>query len=128
MTKVEDVIPTDGRVYYKDLTERALKIRAVYSKDGKELDCNKTAEYICVDYSQVAVEYDYVPANYGLDQTIGYTDKDVSARVIANGVASEFCITEGRFDEAVTFHKRYIDALSEICLPKNALTKKRRWC
>ncbi len=127
MTKVEDAKTTNGRVYYKDLTERAIKIRAVYDANGKELYYTKTAEYICVNYPEVAVEYDYVPENYGLEQSIGYTDKDISARVMANGVAAEFCITEGRFDEAVTFHKRYIDMLSDICLPKNVLTKKRRW-
>ena len=128
MVKVEDVKAIDGRVYYKDLTERAIKIRAVYGADGRELDYTTTAEYIYINYPEVAVEYNYVPENYGLEQSIGYTDKDISARVIANGVAAEFCITEGRFDEAVTFHKRYIDMLSDICLPKNVLTKKRRWC
>ena len=127
MTKVEKVVSNDGKVYYKDLTERILRVRAVYDIDGKNVEYSVNSEYVKVNYSEVEIEYDFVPENYGLEQTIGYTDKDVSARVIANGVASEFNVSEGRFDEAVTFHKRYVDMLSDICLPKNTFIKKRRW-
>lgn len=127
MVKVERVSVDGGRIYYKDLKERPLKIVALYGVNGNSLEYTQNAEYITVSAAEVEVEYHYAPANYGLEEVIGYTEMNVPARVIAYGVLSELCISEGRFDEAVTWHKRYIDALSDICLPKNAVIRKRRW-
>lgn len=47
----------------------------------------------------------------------------ISERVLAYGVAAEYCITEG-IDEAVTWDKRYKDALAAA--PKQSRTVKPR--
>ena len=65
--------------------------------------------------------------DYALSDTIGYTEKQVGKRILAYGLCAEFSIAEGRFNEAVTWHKRYVDALSEICLPENSYIKARRF-
>ena len=75
---------------------------------------------------KVLVEYEYAPDKVGLDDEICYMEKDVPVRVIAYGVAAEYCITEGDFDQAVMWHKRYTDAISDICVPKNTRAAKRK--
>lgn len=125
MCKTETVNVEGGKLYYGQLSERALKIRAVYNEDGKSVSFSEKPEYIDCPYSQVSVEYEFAPSNYGLEDEIGYMEKDVPARVIAYGVAAEFCISEGLFEQAITHHDRYVFALSEICVPKNATIKRR---
>ena len=75
----------------------------------------------------LVVEYQYSPTNYALEDEIGYTEKDISSRVIAYGVASEVCIIEGEFEQAVMHHKRYVDEIALLTMPKNAMIKQRSW-
>jgi len=127
MVKIEKVNSSAGKVEHKQLSERVLKIINVYDQSMNNCSFTVTAEYLKVNKSVVNVEYEYLPSNYGLDDEIGYNEKDVSPRVLAYGVCAEFSISEGRFDEAVLWHKRYVDAVSEICLPKNTTLKQRSW-
>ncbi len=127
MVKRETVSTSNGKIYYKDLTENALKVLGVYDTSGKEVHFEQNIEYLTINGSSVVVEYEYSPANYGIDDEIGYREKDVSACVLAYGLCAEFSISEGRFDQAVMWHKRYVDALSEICMPRNTHVKERRW-
>ncbi len=127
MVKRETVSASNGKIYYKDLTENALKILGVYNTSGGEVYFKQNAQYLTVNANSVVVEYEYSPSNYGFDDEIGYQEKDVSARVLAYGLCAEFSISEGKFDQAVMWHKRYVDALSEICVPKNSHVKERRW-
>lgn len=123
----EDLKSTGGRIYYKDFTKTPLKVLKVSDLQGNRLDFSYSPEYITVNVQSAAVEYEFLPEAYKIDDEICYSEKDVPKRVLAYGVTAEFCITEGDFDEAVTWHKRYIDALSDICLPKNKNVKARRW-
>ena len=125
--KIEDAVAKNRRVYYKDLSETALKIHNVYDMGGKKTNFSYTPEYIIVGADKVSVEYEYSPKAKTIDEDVCYMEKDVPARVIAYGVASEFCIVEGDFDQAVMWHKRYTDAIADICLPKNKTIAARRW-
>ena len=123
--KSEKVFATGGRIYYKNLSENALKIVRVIGEDGCEKDFSYSPSYITVPNGTYEVEYQYSPCNYGIDETIGYEEKDVPARVLAYGTAAEFCLTEASFEQAVTWHQRYADGIAKICLPSNSVIKKR---
>jgi len=125
MVKVENIAVNDGKIYYTDLSETVLRIKDVYSVYGKAVPFKETASYIAVDLNAVEIEYEYAPKTFSIDEEIGYSEKDVPSRVLSYGVAAELAISEGRFDEAVTFHKRYVDGVSEVVLPKNVRVKKR---
>ena len=127
MIKSEVAFPKNGKTYYKDLSEKALKIRSVKNMAGRDVCFEQNSEYISVSAGQVLVEYEFLPSNYGLESVIGYKPKDVSAGTLSLGISAEFAISEGRFDEAVSFHKRYADAINELCLPKNNRIKDRCW-
>jgi hypothetical protein len=74
-----------------------------------------------------SVEYRYRHTNYGLEDTIDYTEKDVSSTILAYGLAAEFALAEGDFDRACTMHDRYVEGVHAICKPKNRNTKARAW-
>lgn len=128
LVKRESVRVSDGKVYYDDFSEKILKIRKVYGADGIELDFKTAPEYLSVcGYSAVSVEYEYTPHNRGIDEETGYEEGQLPERVLSYGVAAEYFVSVGRFEEAVTWHKRYVDALSALLLPKNRIIKKRCW-
>lgn len=125
MVTVERVSLKDGKAYYKDFLKKVLSVREVYSTLGKAVPFIETASFLTADLSAVDIEYEFLPDNYGLDDDIGYSEKDIPSRVLSYGVAAEFAISEGRFEEAVGWHKRYVDGVAEKCLPKNSVIKKR---
>ena len=125
MVKTETAATNDGKVYYADLIERALEIKAVYDLSGDEISYKQSAEFIKVNADKVLVEYEYAPPNYGLEDEIGYTEKDVTAGALAFGLAAEYSISLGSFDEAVMWHKRYVDSIAEQRKLRNVTLKTR---
>ena len=114
-------------MFYKDLTEQALRIVKVTDFNGNQLDFKTDAEYFICNRDALIVNYEYLPPNYDLEDQIGYLETDISAGILSYGVNAEYSICEGRFNEAVMWHKRYADHISEICLPKNKRLKGRVW-
>lgn len=127
MITSEDVVAIGGRIHYKDLKEKAVKILKVTDRNNTQIDYEYAYQYITVNQPCVTVFYEYSPKKVGIDDEVGYLEKDVSARVIAYGVASEYLLVNGDFDEAVTWHKRYTDAIASLCLPKNKKVAGRLW-
>ena len=127
MVKSETVLATDGKIYYTELTERALKVLSVTDIHGDEIDAKITPEYVKIKGSSATIEYEFLPPNYGLEDQFNFSNTQVTERVLSYGLSAELCISEGRFDEAVTWHERYVQEISIICCPKNTLLKQRRW-
>jgi hypothetical protein len=128
LVKTETVPVENGRVYFSVLSETALKIQGVYSTAGKKIDYGYHPEYIIVNgQKQITIEYEYQPSNLGLEDSVGYNERQVSKRVIAYATAAEFCLTEGSFDKAVMWHERYVEEIKAICFPVNSKIKQRSW-
>ena len=125
MTIRETVETKQGKVYFSDLKETLLKIRSITGENGKQLTYKLSAEYIVVDSARVDIEYDFVPCNYGITDVIGYKESQIPVRILAYGTCAEFCLTERAFDDAVVFHKKYMDGIAEICSPKNVKIRAR---
>ena len=126
----EQVSFSNDKAFYKDFKKKAVKILGVNDQYGNALEFIDKTEYLYVLGSSnqtLTVKYQYSPDNYSIMEDIGYTEKDVPARVIACGVASEYYITQSDFERAVIYHKRYLDEISLLTLPKNAKIKQRSW-
>ena len=127
MVKSESINAGSNRVYYSSLSESAISIFEVLDANGNNIDFTQSGEYFeTVGYAKT-IKYSFVPKKYAIDETIGYSEKDVSMRSLAYGLTAEFCLTEGEFDLAVLFHDKYVESLKEICLPKNRISRKRSW-
>ena len=127
----EQMFFSNQKAYYKNFKKKVVKILGVYDLSGKAVDFSDKTEYVLINsdlnnYSLV-VEYQYAPNNYGLTDQVGYNEKQISARIMAYGLASEVCISEGDFDQAVMHHKRYVDEIALLTMPKNATIKQRSW-
>lgn len=127
MRKEETLTAESGIVKYSSLKENPLVILGVYDSYGNKTPFTQFPEYMRVCGGRVTVVYAYSPSNAGIDEEIGYNERDVSAEVIALGVAAEYCVTQGRIEEAVTFRKRYSDGVERFCMPQNKRIKRRGW-
>ncbi|MBE7081825.1 MAG: hypothetical protein E7372_04630 [Clostridiales bacterium] len=118
-----------GILSYDELYKKVVKIIKVYDQEGKNFDfIDETEEILLKDNNsdvELFVEYQYLPEEYTDESEIDYQERDIPTRVIAYGVAAEYCISQGKFDEAVMHHKRYMSALQEIKGIKNVKIKGR---
>jgi hypothetical protein len=126
LTCSEEIIPTQGKVYFSKFKNNPLKVVSVSDGYGNNVNYNQYPEYMAVD-RKVVVEYEYLPKDLGIEDAFPYEERVVPSRVLAYGVCAEVCIVEANFDQAVMWHKRYVCALEELLLPKNASLKTRRW-
>ncbi len=117
----------NGRQPLNQLNDKIVKIVAVYDINGNPIDFTVDNHYVNAQITKCTVEFLYLPKNYGLEDNVGYSEKDISATTLAYGVVAEYCITQGLFEQAVMHHKRYVDAVAEICMPKNKKIKARSW-
>ncbi len=126
MKKCEKISFADGKLYYTSLSETPVKILSVCSPNGEELPFKVKHLYTEIaGTGEAVVEYACYPSNRGLEDETGYTEADVSSRVLSLGLVSEICLVEGRFDEAIMWHKRYEAGIESICTPKNKRIRER---
>ncbi len=126
VTTLESVVPHGGRVNFSSLNFRPIKIIGVFDSMGRELDCTITAEYIEGNGIDM-VKYQYIPPVHEFEDDIDYDETQVSTTLLALGLSAEYCLTIGRFDEAVMWRKRFVEGVKEKIHPKNRKIKGRNF-
>ena len=126
MTCAEEVETADGKIVFANLAHNITRVLSVKNEFGHDAEFKMYPEYLKVFGGRYTVEYEYLPDNYSLTDTVGFKGK-ITAALLGYGVAAEYCITQGRFEEAVLWRKRYSYGVERIALPKNAAVKGRCW-
>ena len=114
-------------IKYTDLSETILKVIKVLDASGNKIKFKMMPEYVKLSSFGAKIIYNYLPSNYGLEDIIGYTEKDISSRIIAYGVVAEYCLVVHAFSESVMWHQRFIDGIEGKCYPKNSKIKSREF-
>ena len=127
MIKNETVSIQSGKVYYTDLTERASRIISVTDLSGNDIAYKNDAKCVYVQSGNVIIQYEFFPRDYDLEQEFFFSKEQVTERILSYALCAEECLREARFDEAVSWHTRYVQEISLICCPKNSHIKQRRW-
>ena len=105
---------------------KPIKIFYVLNEEGRKVDFITTEFGVKVEKGYITkLAYSYVPPNYGLTDRIGNFEKSVSVGILSYGVCAEYCLTEGKFEQAVMWHKRYCDSIDALITIKNANIKGR---
>ncbi len=125
MTATEEVSAVAGKIFFENLNHAAIKVVSVKDRSGNEINFEVFPEYIKLKDGRFTVEYEYIPQNYGLTDDIGYGEKDVPQAALSYGLCAEYCITQCRFEEAVSWRKRYIFSLEKFLVPKARTMKAR---
>jgi hypothetical protein len=126
MKKTEE-IGEKNEILFKDLSENAIRIIDVLDKDKNSISFAQYTDKIKTTSLIHYVVYEYIPTQFGLNDSLSYTSKDVSKIVLAYGLCAEYCITEARYDEAMVFHEKYIEGIKSRNKTKNGKVVARVW-
>lgn len=116
-----------GKIYYNELSQRALKIIDVLDSKWQKTEYEQTPVYIKVKEKKVIVVYNYLPPNYAIDDKIGYLENEVPVVVLSYGVAGQYLVSKGRWEESVYWQKRYSEGIESVIMPHNRNIKRRGW-
>ena len=124
---VENVRTDTGRVAYKDLSKAAVRILGVKDESGSSIAYKVYPEYLTAQPGGLTIGYTYTPEKKTLD---GESDFQliVSERLLAYGVAAEYCFSTGYYEEGEAWSKKYKDALAAAYRSSPAKSlRSRRW-
>ena len=128
MVATETVALSDGKALFSGFSYNLTRVLSVKDATGGDIPYEIFPTYLKTDglFNSCIVEYEYSPSNYGLTDTVGFKSS-VSATLLSYGLCAEYCVTEGRFEEAVMWRKRFTDGVERLILPKNSQTAARCW-
>lgn len=125
----EDVVQTDtGRITYGTLSMPPVRLLRVTDEDGKSVAFKIFPDYFQVEtLGEVRVSYTYAPMKKSVGDD-GEYKVQASERLIAYGMAAEYCLWKGLFEEASAWEKKYKDALKKAYEAKpSKIMRSRRW-
>ena len=116
---------TDGKVLFSTFTKTPLKILDVLNVYGESVFYSVSSTHVKVSENEVDIVYSYIPSNYGLGDTVGYKEEEISSRIIAYAVCAEYMLAISDFSGAVMWRKRFTDELENMFAPKSKKMKRR---
>ena len=127
MVKSEVIIFSSNKFRFSELTENIIEVVDLHDEYGNEFTYEISGQNLIADLRSGVLKYQYLPKNYDLNDVVGYKETEVSKMTLTSGLAAEYSISEGLFDEAVMWHKRFVDGVNAITRPKNVKIKSRCW-
>ncbi len=128
LRREEAFAPNGDRVLFSAFSEAPVRIHRVTA-------AGVPVRYVCDDegitlsrpHDEVRVLYSYSPAEKGWEDDIALHGR-ISPRLIAFGMAAEFCTACGMYSEAAMWDKKYRDALLSANVVRRRLAMRpRRW-
>lgn len=124
---VENFESENGVVFYADFLKTPLEILNVYDEFANKVKFKTENEFLKCKPGKVKVEYSYSPTKKSLDGESDFDGK-ISERIFAYGIACEYSLVSGMYDEASVFDKKYKDALKSAITQKSGkILKARKW-
>ena len=124
----EEVVETDtGSVYYSQLSRSAVRVVKVTDEWDNDAPFRLFPEYIKTQGGRLKIRYAYAPEKKGIADESDYLTQ-VSPRLFAYGVAAEYCLALGIFEDAAVWDKKYKDAITATYRAKPVrVIQSRRW-
>lgn len=125
----EEVANTStGRIDYTSLSKAAVQIVRVKDENGDPVKYRLFASYLKAEKEgKLTVTYAYAPEAKKLDEASDFT-LQASVRLIADGMAAEYCLCKGLFEEAAVWDKKYKDGIEAAYRVSPSKTMRlRRW-
>jgi hypothetical protein len=107
----EQEIHTDsGKVVFSNLSKDVVRIIKVVDENENSIAYQLFPSYLMTQEGDVKVIYSYTPSQKDWDESLDFT-LYVSQRLLAYGIAAEYCTAMGRLDEANIWDEKYKDAI-----------------
>lgn len=106
-----ELVETDsGAIFYHSLKREAINIRSIQDLHGNERKFVLYPEYCKTDAGRLKITYSYLPAQKTMEGDSDYQLK-FSERLFAYGIACEYALISGEYEQATVWDKRYREAL-----------------
>lgn len=115
LTRSESFCVTGGEVRYSKFSDNPLKILSVKGANGNAVTAKIYPDKILTDAGEITVEYLYSPSARKIDDESDFTYTVIGERTVGYGVAAEYALMRGMYEQAVIYNEKFVDAL------KNAL-------
>lgn len=125
----ETFVPEDEAVSYRRFSHAPVNILKVTDGEGRPVAFSVLPTVLSVPgcKGSVHVTYSYSPEAKALADETAFAD-NISARLLAFGVASEYCLTNRKYSEGAMWGRRYRDALRAAGILRRTLSvRSRRW-
>ena len=123
----DEILAEAGVVFFDTFTRKPVRIVAVYDERKNSLAYTVFPEYLKTQAGMITVRYTYAPQEKTMD---GECDYRLGAykQVLVYGVANEYCLACGRFEEAEIWEKKYRRALKNLYkMHPSIVLRTRRW-
>ena len=120
LTRSEVFTVTGGEIKFNKFSDNPLKIISVKGADGNAVAAKIYPDKIATDAGEITVEYVYAPAARELNDECDFSHTEIGARALGLGVAAEYALISGMYEQAVIYNEKFIDAM------KNALFKRKK--
>ena len=116
-----------GAVQYACLPNAIVRVLRVCDEWGNSVPFKIFPDHIQTQSGKIKIAYTYAPESKALDGESDYTVQ-ASARLFAYGVATEYSLAKGMFEEASVWDKKYKDAITAAYRSRPCrILRSRRW-
>ena len=125
----EEEIATDtGKLDFEILQKPVVRFLAVRDVYGKHLPYDLYVGYLKTEPGILKIKYTYTPTTKKDRDGVCECALGVSSRMMAYGVASEYCFISGLYEEGEVFAKKYREAIASVYrVQKSKTISSRRW-
>lgn len=124
--KIKLSVDERGEITFDSFPVRPIEIFSAKDRNGISTPFTALADLIVLpSKGEYEFTYSYEPPLLQLEDDLPFPTK-ITERIVAYGIACEYCLISSMTDEAVTWDKRYKDALREAVFPKTEKRVKRR--
>ena len=129
LVKTKNINNATGTIdFAKIASEPIYKILRIKDRFGEKVPYKIVSDGIVCQKGDVEVVYSYFPSECGVNDIIDDFHTDLTERVFAMGVVSEFLFIRGNSDDAAIWEGRFKTAMRNIIMPrKEVVMHKRRW-
>lgn len=122
----EHVVFTDGKLLFTKLSRTPADVHSV-KRMGRAVKFRILYDRLEADCDEADVTYSFIPKTKEITDDCDFSGK-VSPRLMAYGVASEYCLAKGRYEAAKAWGLKYREALRAAGILRRALSvRSRRW-
>ena len=126
IVKEKEIELKNGEINVYDIDDNILEIISIKNKFGKNLRYKYNEDKIVCLASRAVVTYKVYPKEVGIDSIVEGFGGRLTSRVIAYGVASEYCYQEMLYDDASIWETRFKNALLMHSRKKGEIKLKQR--
>ncbi len=124
----EDEVDSEtGFIAYSELTRPAVRVLGVADMWGNSAPFKLFPQYLKTQPGRVKIVYTYTPAEKTAEENSDFV-LQASPRLFAYGIAAEYCLAAGLYEEAAVWDKKYKDALTAAYRNRTSkVMRSRRW-